>query len=101
MCSISVMPMPSRMSTPKCEVHRSYSDAGSASPAEAASRTPASASAASPAPSMLAKNVGPAKNRVAPYFWAASAMRPGRDGAGSRTAEAPTDSGNSSELPRP
>ncbi len=50
---------------------------------------------------MLAKNVGPAKNSVAPYFWARSASVSGLDGAGSSTAAAPTDSGNSTELPRP
>ena len=101
MCSISVIPMPSRMSTPKCAVQRSYSDAGSASPAEAASRTPASASGGSPARSMFAKNVGPAKNKVAPYLAAASAMRSGFAGDGISTAAAPTDIGNSTELPSP
>ena len=50
---------------------------------------------------MFAKNVGPAKNSVAPYFCAAPAMTSGRDGLGSSTAAAPTDSGNSTELPRP
>ena len=50
---------------------------------------------------MFAKNVGPAKNSVAPYFTAAPAMRSGRDGSGTRTVDAPTDSGNSSELPSP
>ena len=80
MCSISVMPMPSMMSTPKWPVHRRYRAAGSASPAEAASRTPASASAGSSARSMLAKKVGPAKNSVAPYSRAraASDVRPRR-----------------------
>ena len=101
MCSSSVMPMPSRMSTPKCDVHRVYSAAGRASPAEAASRTAGSAPAGRPARSMLAKNVGPAKNRVAPYLAAASAITSGRDGLGSSTAVAPTESGNSTELPRP
>ena len=52
--------MPNRL------VHRAYSAAGRASPADAASRTPASASAGSPVRSMFAKNVGPAKNSVAP-----------------------------------
>ncbi len=101
MCSISVMPMPSMMSMPKCAVHRWYSAAGSASPAEAASRTPPSASAGMPARSMLAKNVGPPKNSVAPYLAAVSAIRSGRDAGGSSTLAAPADSGNSSELPRP
>ena len=101
MCSISVMPMPSMMSTPKWPVQRRYSAAGSASPAEAASRTPASASAGSSARSMLAKKVGPAKNSVAPYSRARAAMTSGRDGAGSSTAAAPTASGNSTELPSP
>ena len=50
---------------------------------------------------MFAKNVGPAKNSVAPYLPAVSAIRSGRDAAGSSTLAAPTDSGNSSELPRP
>ncbi len=102
MCSISVIPMPSMMSVPKCEVHRSYSAAGSASPAEAASRTPLpSASPGSPVRSMLAKNVGPAKNSVAPNSRARSAITSGREGEGSRIAAAPTDSGNSTELPSP
>ena len=101
MCSSSVMPMPSRMSTPKCDVHRWYSAAGSASPAEAASRTPARASAGSPARSMLEKKVGPAKNRVAAYFPARSAIISGRAGLGSSTAAAPADIGNSTEFPRP
>ena len=101
MCSISVMPMPSMMSTPKCAVHRWYSAAGSASPADAASRTPPSASAGMPARSMFAKNVGPPKNSVAPYLTAVSAIRSGRDAGGSSTLAAPADSGNSSELPRP
>ena len=101
MCSISVIPMPSRMSTPNWPVHRSYSGAGSASPADAAIRTPASASAGRLARSMLAKKVGPAKNSVAPNCYARSAMTSGRAGAGSRIAAAPTENGNSSELPRP
>jgi hypothetical protein len=52
--------MPNRL------VHREYSAAGRASPADAASRTPARASAGRSARSMFAKNVGPAKNSVAP-----------------------------------
>jgi len=39
---------------------------GASAPAEVASRTPDSASAGSPPRSIAAKNVGPAKNRVAP-----------------------------------
>ena len=89
------------MSTPKCVVHRVYGAAGSASPADAASRTPASASAGRSARSMLAKNVGPAKNSVAPYSRARPAMTAGRDGAGSSMAAAPADSGNNTEFPRP
>ncbi len=89
------------MSGPKCDVHRVYRAAGSASPAEAASRIPAITSAGSSARSMFAKNVGPAKNSVALYFWAASTMTSGRDGLGSSTAEAAADRGNSTELPRP
>ena len=50
---------------------------------------------------MFAKNVGPPKNSVAPYLTAVSAIRSGRDGDGSSTQAAPTDSGNSTELPRP
>ena len=101
MCSISVIPMPSRMSTPKCVVHRVYSAAGNGSPADADSRTPLSASAGSDARSMLAKKVGPAKKRVAPNFCARSTIVSGRDGAGSSTLAAPTESGNSTELPSP
>jgi hypothetical protein len=101
MCSISVIPMPSRMSTPKWRVQRSYSGAGSASPADAASRTPRSASPGTSMRSIAAKNVGPPKNSVAPYSPARAAIVSGRDGAGSRTALAPTDSGNRIELPKP
>ena len=50
---------------------------------------------------MLAKNVGPAKKSVAPYSVARSTSASGRDGAGSSTAAAPTDSGNSRLLPSP
>jgi hypothetical protein len=50
---------------------------------------------------MLAKNVGPAKNSVAACSAAREAMIAGLAGVGSRMAEAPTDSGNSSELPSP
>ena len=60
--------MPSMMSTPKCAgpppVQRLPA---SASPADAARRTAPSASPGRSARSMLAKNVGPAKNSVAPY----------------------------------
>jgi hypothetical protein len=38
MCSISVEPMPSRTSTPKCSVQRRPMSAGSASPAETQTR---------------------------------------------------------------
>jgi len=48
MCSISVEPMPSSISTPKVEVNRSNSGAGKASPAETQARTPAKASAGRP-----------------------------------------------------
>jgi hypothetical protein len=50
---------------------------------------------------MFAKNVGPAKNSVAPYSRARSAIRSGREGAGSRIVAAPTASGKSTELPSP
>lgn len=50
---------------------------------------------------MLAKNVGPAKNSVAPNSRARAASNSGRAGSGSSTVVAPTASGNSSELPRP
>ena len=50
---------------------------------------------------MFAKNVGPAKNSVAPYSRARSAMTSGFEAPGSRTAAAPTESGNSTELPSP
>jgi hypothetical protein len=35
MCSISVMPMPSGTSTPRCDAHRWYNALGSGSPAGA------------------------------------------------------------------
>ena len=64
MCSISVIPMPSRMSTPKCPVHRSYRLARAAPHRP---RRPAGRRAArrpgSPARSMLAKNVGPGEEQ--------------------------------------
>ena len=45
MCSASVEPMPSRISTPKRSVNRVCSGAGSGSPADAHNRTDANASA--------------------------------------------------------
>src|SRR5262244_2063715 len=50
---------------------------------------------------MLAKNVGPAKKSVAPYPWARATRPSGRDGAGSRIAAAPTESGKNTEFPNP
>ena len=48
-----------------------------------------SASAGIPARSMLAKNVGPPKNSVAPYLAAVSAIRSGRDGGRQQHARRP------------
>ena len=42
MCSISVEPMPSRISTPKCSVQRLPMSAGSASPADVHTRSASS-----------------------------------------------------------
>ena len=50
---------------------------------------------------MFEKNVGPAKNKVAPKPRARSAIRSGRAGAGSSIAVAPAESGNSTEFPSP
>ena len=48
MCSASVDPIPSRMSTPKRVRNRSNNGAGNGSPAEAAIRTGANVSSGSP-----------------------------------------------------
>jgi hypothetical protein len=59
MCSISVEPMPSTMSTPKWRLKRSPSSAGSASPAEDTRRIATSCARAGRAmASMPAKPVG-------------------------------------------
>lgn len=58
MCNISVEPMPSRISTPKCRAHRSPTSRGSASPAETQARRPNSSRAGSAAESMEAYSVG-------------------------------------------
>jgi len=51
--------------------------------------------------SSAAKNAGPAKNKVGRSAASRSAAPPGVARAGSSTAVAPTENGNSSEFPRP
>ncbi len=59
MCSISVEPMPSRISTPNRSVHRLPISSGSASPAEAQTRIAVSArSGKSGLASIAANSVG-------------------------------------------
>ena len=65
MCSISVEPMPSTMSTPYCALKRSPISAGSASPADDTSRIATWSRAGScGCASMPAKPVGAPKNTV-------------------------------------
>ena len=109
MCSISVEPMPSTMSTPKCCLKRSPNSAGRASPAEETSRSATASRAGSlGCASMPAKPVGAPKNTVgrmppsdgcSPVQRAKVASGVGRSPIS--TVVAPTLIGKLRPLPRP
>ncbi len=101
MCSASVDPMPSRISTPNRAVNRLYRSAGNDSPALTPSRTLANVSSGRPAASIAAKAVGAPKNRVGRRAVSTLASRAGVARSRSRMTRAPTENGNVSELPRP
>jgi hypothetical protein len=106
MCSISVEPMPSRISPPKWAVKRSPSSAGKASPADEHSRSvTASRAGRFGEASMPAKPVGAPKNTVgltpptSPRQRLKVASGVGRSAIS--TVVAPTLRGKVSALPSP
>ena len=106
MCSISVEPMPSMMSMPKCALNRSPSSAGSASPAdETTARATSRRDGNFGCASMPANPVGAPKNAVGftpptpPVQRLKIASGVGRSAM--RSTVAPTLNGKVSALPSP
>ena len=102
MCSISVDPMPSRISCPNASLQRRQVSAGSGSAAETharieltSRRRPASAFR------MALKSVGTEKNSVGRSRSIVSSIPAGVGLVGYRIVDAPTEKGNERLLPSP
>ena len=103
MCSSSVEPTPSRMSTPKRAFQALPTDSGSASPAEVQmrSRLPARVSFSVSSLSIAANSVGTPKKMLGLYLFISANIAAGVGRSEFSTVVAPTDIGNVSALPRP
>ena len=102
MCSISVEPMPSITSQPKCAWKRSPMSRGSASPAEEHRRSRTSSRFGSfGEASIPAYPVGAPKNSVGLASIQRLKIASGVGRSAMSRTRAPTDSGNESALPRP
>ena len=101
MWSASVEPMPSSTGWPKRAANRRCRSAGRDSPAVTVARTEANVSSGRSASSRPATKPGLAKNSVGAVVRTSSATSGGVGRRGLSTVEAPTESGNVSEFPRP
>ncbi|MDT4821359.1 hypothetical protein FQZ97_545340 [compost metagenome] len=102
MCSISVEPMPSMISQPKCALKRCAISPGNASPADEHMRSATASRAGSLGEaSMPAKPVGAPKNTVGLCSVQRRKVASGVGRSAISTTVAPTDSGKVSALPRP
>src|SRR6185437_10245985 len=103
MCSISVEPMPSRISTPNLLLNCSKISEGSVSPADTAMRKEeqSTSSPRAASRSSAAENVGTENKTVGRYFFSSSAVRSGLGLPGSRTVLAPAEKGKYIPLPSP
>ena len=102
-CSSSVEPTPSRISTPKRDFQALPTDSGSASPAEVQMRKrepPRSCFSASSF-SIEENSVGTPKKMLGLYLFISANIRAGVGRSELSTVVAPTDIGNVSALPRP
>ena len=103
MCSNSVEPTPSRMSTPKRAFQLLPTDSGSASPAEVQMRNcvpPRSCFSVSSL-SIAANSVGTPKKMLGLYLFISANITAGVGRSELSTVVAPTDIGKVSALPRP
>src|ERR1700730_16597935 len=102
-CSSSVEPTPSRMSTPKRDFQLLPTDSGSASPAEVQMRKrPPPRSPFSVSSFSIAENsVGTPKKMLGLYLFISANITGGVGRSELRMVVAPTDIGKVSALPRP
>ena len=104
MCSISVEPMPSRISTPKRFFHSSPTCLGQRFAGRHAQAQPCAdpfSRRAAASARIAAYSVGAPKNSVGWSRFNTAKIARRRRPSGSSTAVAPTDIGNVSALPRP
>src|ERR1700730_18087707 len=103
MCSNSVEPTPSRISTPNRLFHRLPTDSGRASPADVHIRSRAKRGSLLwlSSLSMAANSVGTPKKMLGSYLRISANILAGVGRSEFRTVVAPTDIGKVSALPRP
>jgi hypothetical protein len=101
MCSSSVEPMPSMMSSPKRSRQRSNVMGGSGSAADTHSRTPSIAPSAPGSRTRSAYSPGTLKNTVGRCARSVARIDSGFDGPFISTDVAPNQRGNDSPFPRP